>query len=275
MSQLEAMFNFPPTKRVNKGLITSPSRCDSEANVSLCSNTNGTHVCACNKGYTQTGGGTKCVATKQDSREFFYSRQLGSRVACPAHAKSDGTIANITGCRCPGGYFAEWSIETNDTLAPSLSCTQCAAGTWSYPGATECTPCWPGSWSLPGASHPYMCLCNARTFFDYHDELSHGDGNGDGKVQQQCTVDVTTCDAELGVCNVTSKTVFGLECVNLGVASCSSVARATKDQPCTPCPKNADSDVGAISVFECKCREVAVILCAICHDLILCFLCRF
>jgi hypothetical protein len=253
VTQLEAIFNFPPTKRDNEDLITSPSDCDSAPNASTCVNdVNGKHTCTCNDGYAPTGGGKMCVAVQPKSAELFYSQQLRSRIPCPAMSKSDGTAQNISGCMCPGGYYSQWSNVSNDTLAPSLTCAMCAAGTWSYAGSTHCSPCWPGSWSLPGAHHPYMCLCDAGTYFDHHDN-----GQTDVTELRQCTVDVTTCDPDLGACSVTNQTAYGTVCEEEGMAACVRAIRGTRDRPCVRCPDNAVADVGAISVFECKCREVS------------------
>jgi hypothetical protein len=120
---------LPLSMRVDERYLRYPSLCTSEG--SICTNTPGSHTCACKVGFVLSG--TDCI--KEGASGSFATVTEGASTprvfdACPPGALSRPDAKAKADCYCPAGHYrnnSHMGLPIEDE-----ACVPCPAGTCMY-----------------------------------------------------------------------------------------------------------------------------------------------
>jgi hypothetical protein len=118
VAQEPSYDNIPLDMRVDERYLRYPAACT--PNVSVCSNTPGSHTCSCQSGYILSGN--DCVKAGVSGS---YVVDTVAR-PCPAGAISKSGAKSKKDCVCPAGHFRDASNK--DLADEDRPCIPCPAG---------------------------------------------------------------------------------------------------------------------------------------------------
>ena len=118
VAQEPSYDNLPLDMRVDNLYLQYPAACT--PNVSVCTNTIGSHTCSCKSGYVLSGNDCVKAGTSGSYKEGTMDK------ACPAGAISKPGAKSKDECVCPAGHFRDASNK--DLVNEDRPCIPCPAG---------------------------------------------------------------------------------------------------------------------------------------------------